>query len=111
MKIIESMNYITIMTFNINLLELNLFSIAVMKSSLLCHLQDRGWRIFLLDPFVDLLNDNRIPFVTRNVLGAGLAAKIGPAAERKRFYVPYANYADAKTLEEAFFSSESIFEE
>jgi len=59
----------------------------------------------------DLLNDNGIPFVTRNVLGAGLAAKIGPAMERKRFFVPYAHYSTAKALEEDFFSGEFEFEE
>lgn len=59
----------------------------------------------------DLLRDNGIPFVTRNALGAGLAAKIGPAMERKRFFVHYIHYSTAKALEEDFFSGEFEFEE
>lgn len=59
----------------------------------------------------DLLTDNGIPFVTRNALGAGLAAKIGPALERKRFFVPFQHYTRAKELEMEFFSVEFEFEE
>ncbi len=59
----------------------------------------------------DLLKDNGIPFVTKNNLGAGLAAKIGPALERKQFYVPYADYANAKALEEEFFAFDFVFKE
>ena len=59
----------------------------------------------------DLFRDNGIPFVTREVLGAGLTSKIGLAMERKRFYVPYGFYRAAKELEEEFFSSEFVFEE
>ena len=59
----------------------------------------------------DLLKDNGIPCVTRNVLGAGLAAKIGSAMERKRFFVPYSHYSTAKELAEEFFTSDFLFEE
>lgn len=59
----------------------------------------------------DLLKDNDIPYVTKNTLGAGLAAKIGPALERKQFFVPYSHYSTAKALEEDFFSGEFEFEE
>ena len=52
----------------------------------------------------DLLTQNGIPYVTKNLLGAGLAAKMGPAMERVRFYVPYAHYQDARELEQEFFS-------
>lgn len=52
-----------------------------------------------------LLRQNEIPFVTKEVLGAGLAAKIGPALERTRFYVPYACYPAARELEHEFFAA------
>lgn len=52
----------------------------------------------------DILRENHIPFVTKNTLGAGLAAKMGPAMERVRFYVPYAHYEPAKALESDFFA-------
>lgn len=55
------------------------------------------------DAMKDILSGNSIPFVTQNVLGAGLAAKIGPALERIRFFVPYAHYEAAKTLYAEFF--------
>lgn len=52
----------------------------------------------------DVLTQNSVPFVTKNVLGAGLAAKMGPMLERTRFYVPYSHYETAQSLEEGFFS-------
>lgn len=54
----------------------------------------------------DILSQNEIPFVTKNMLGAGLAAKIGPALERARFYVPYSHYQLAQDLDKEFFSSD-----
>lgn len=51
----------------------------------------------------DLLADQQIPFITKNTLGAGLAAKIGPAMERVQFYVPYVHHEEAKKLEQEFF--------
>lgn len=54
----------------------------------------------------DILTENRIPFATKNTLGAGLAAKMGPAMERVSFYVPYAHYENAKILEREFFSAD-----
>lgn len=59
----------------------------------------------------DVLKQEGIPFVKESVQGAGLAAKIGPIAERIRFYVPYDRYAAAKELETAVFSADSIVEE
>lgn len=59
----------------------------------------------------DLLTDHEIPFVTRNALGAGLAAKIGSAMERKRFFVPYEHYSTAIALVSDFFSAEFSFDE
>lgn len=54
----------------------------------------------------DILTQNSIPFITKNVLGAGLAAKMGPALERTRFYVPHSHHESAKNIEREFFSAE-----
>ena len=54
----------------------------------------------------DLLKENKISFVTRNALGAGLAAKMGPAMERVRFYVPYGSLGAAQALERGFFAEQ-----
>lgn len=55
------------------------------------------------DSFSEILTQNGIPFVTKNLLGTGLAAKMGPALERVRFYVPFSHYQNARELENAFF--------
>ena len=59
-------------------------------------------------PLSDILDDHHIPYVTRNVLGAGLAAKIGPALEKVRFFVPYSYLEAAQKLDAEFFSAESF---
>lgn len=56
----------------------------------------------------DILTQNKIPFLTKNVLGAGLAAKMGPALERTRFYVPYSHYQLAQDLEKEYFSADFL---
>ena len=49
----------------------------------------------------DLLKQNAIPFLKKNVMGAGLAIKVGPMLDRSRFYVPYDRLdAAAAVLEE-----------
>lgn len=53
----------------------------------------------------DLLKQNRIPVVTENRLGAGMALKAGPGAERTRFYVPPDRFPCACDLVSEFFSS------
>lgn len=58
----------------------------------------------------DILSEHQIPYVTRNTLGAGLAAKIGPAMERVRFFVPYGSYQKAQELEREFFAGEAVEE-
>lgn len=55
----------------------------------------------------DILAQNEISFLTKNVLGAGLTAKLGSALERTRFYVPYAQLSAAQELEQEFFSADS----
>lgn len=54
----------------------------------------------------DILTQNEIHFLTKDVLGAGLAAKLGSALERTRFYVPYAQLSFAQELEREFFSAD-----
>ena len=57
----------------------------------------------------DLLRDNGVEYMTRNVHGAGMMAKTG-APMRVRFFVRYRDYQQAKELNEAFFSGEFDFE-
>jgi len=52
----------------------------------------------------DVLKQNDIPFFTKQILGAGLALKIGPMSERCRFYVPYSHFQEADELVEALFA-------
>ena len=52
----------------------------------------------------DLFRDNKIPFEMRSAIGAGLAAELGAAADRVRFFVPYEKLEAAKELEKAYFS-------
>lgn len=54
----------------------------------------------------DIFTEHGIPFLTKNVLGAGLSAKLGSAMERVRFYVPWFCYQEATELERQFFSGE-----
>ncbi|MBQ8835092.1 MAG: hypothetical protein IJ001_09260 [Oscillospiraceae bacterium] len=56
------------------------------------------------DALADILTQHNIPFVTKNVLGAGLAARIGPALEKIRFYVPYRCLEAARALHQGFFA-------
>ena len=50
----------------------------------------------------ELLTQQQIPFVCQQLLGDGLAARIGPAQERIIFYVPYAFYSQAQELDAQF---------
>ena len=52
----------------------------------------------------DVLKQNDIPFFTKQILGAGLALKIGPMSERCRFYVPYSHFQEADELVESLFA-------
>ena len=60
----------------------------------------------------DLLKQNNIPYLKKNVMGAGMAIKVGPMLERSRFYVPFEQLSNAETvLEESFSSTEASEEE
>ena len=57
----------------------------------------------------DLLGDNGVEYLTRNVHGAALITKTG-LPQRTRFFVRYRDYPKAKELNEAFFNSPFEFE-
>ena len=52
----------------------------------------------------DLLKQNRIPVVTENRMGAGMALKVGTGAEHTRFYVPPDRFPCASALVGEIFS-------
>ena len=53
----------------------------------------------------DVLKRRNIPFVRKNVLGAGIAVKTGTLRERFRFYVFFKHLPEAKKAVEELFSS------
>ena len=57
----------------------------------------------------DILTDNGIEFMERNVYGAGQVKRTG-IPERVRFFVRYRDHAQAAELNEAFFSGSFDFE-
>ncbi len=56
----------------------------------------------------DLLTDNGVEFLKRNVYGAGMISKTG--IRRIRFFVRYRDYEKAKELNDAFFNASFDFE-
>ncbi|MBQ6569133.1 MAG: hypothetical protein IJL87_02630 [Clostridia bacterium] len=52
----------------------------------------------------DVLAQNDIPFVQKNVLGAGVSLTIGSMLERVRFYVFYKHLPKAEEIVEELFS-------
>ena len=52
----------------------------------------------------DLLKQNNIPYLKKDVMGAGMAIKVGPMLERSRFYVPYAHLDTALAIVNELFS-------
>ena len=57
----------------------------------------------------DLLEDNGVEYVTRNVHGAGLISKTG-IPQRVRFFVRYRDHQRAKELSDAFFNADFDFQ-
>ena len=57
----------------------------------------------------DLLQDNGVEYVTRNVHGAGMVAKTG-IPQRVRFFVRFRDHQRAKELNEAFFNADFVFD-
>lgn len=56
----------------------------------------------------DILEQNKIPFLTKNRLGVGMALKVGPHMERVLFYVPYSHIQHAKDLVGELFTNDAI---
>ena len=63
----------------------------------------------------DLLKQNGIHYLKKDVMGAGMAIKVGPMLERSRFYVPFEQLENAVSVVEDVFSpadeEESVPEE
>ncbi len=53
----------------------------------------------------DVLKQEGIPFLKKDVMGAGLAIKVGPMLERSRFYVPYEQLERAASLVDELFAA------
>ena len=53
----------------------------------------------------DVLEQERIPFMQKNVMGAGMAIRSGPMFESVRFYVPYKYLTAASDVVKSLFSS------
>ena len=53
----------------------------------------------------DMLKQNNIPYLKKDVMGAGMAIKVGPMLERSRFYVPFEQLNSAIAIMEDLFSA------
>ncbi|MBP5767391.1 MAG: hypothetical protein J6X47_10475 [Clostridia bacterium] len=73
------------------------------KDDDLCYLTEQN--VICSGLLADVLKQNGIEFVERNVLGAGLAFKTGMMSERVRFYVFFSRLGDAETIVEGLFSA------
>ena len=69
----------------------------------LCFLTER--ETIWAEMLEDVLKQNDIPCLTKNVLGAGLALKVGPMSERVRSYIPYLRLQNAKAIVDELFSA------
>ena len=67
----------------------------------LCFLTER--EAMWAEMLEDVLKQNDIPCLTKNVLGAGLALKVGLMSERVRFYIPYLYLPNAKAIADELF--------
>ena len=70
-----------------------------------CFLTEQGqiWSSALRDA----LDDNSIPYTTKNVLGAGMAMKIGMMNEKVIFFVYYKDLDAASDIVKALFSNDN----
>ena len=59
----------------------------------------------------DVLKQNGIPFLKKDVMGAGLAIKVGPMLDRSRFDIPYDRLEEAAAVSDELFSSPAEPEE
>ena len=59
----------------------------------------------------DVLKQSGIPFLKKNVLGAGIAVRVGPMLDRSRFYVAYDLLPKAQELAEDLFAPDESAEQ
>ena len=59
----------------------------------------------------DVLKQNGIPYLKKDVMGAGVAIKVGPMLERSRFYVPFEQLSGARDVLESLFPSTETSDE
>lgn len=52
----------------------------------------------------DILKQNNIPYLKKDMMGAGMTIRVGPMLERSRFYVPYEQYQNARDIADVVFS-------
>ena len=52
----------------------------------------------------DILKQEGVPFLKKEVLGAGLSFRVGPMLDRSRFYVPFEHMQKALPLLEDLFA-------
>ena len=52
----------------------------------------------------DVLKQDGIPYLRKDVMGAGMAVKVGPMLDRGRFYVMYEKLPDARAVVEELFT-------
>ena len=53
----------------------------------------------------DMLKQSNIPYLKKDVMGAGMAIKVGPMLERSRFYVPFEHLSGATAVMKDLFSA------
>jgi hypothetical protein len=53
----------------------------------------------------DLLKQNGIPALKKDVMGAGMAIRVGPMLEYSRFYVPFEHLEAAQAIVDDLFSN------
>lgn len=56
----------------------------------------------------DVLKQNGLPFLKKDVMGAGLAIKVGPMLERSRFYVSFDQLKKAEAVLEELFPADPV---
>ena len=59
----------------------------------------------------DVLKQSDVPFLKKNVLGAGIAVRVGPMLDRSRFYVAYDLLPKAQELAEDLFAPDESAEQ
>lgn len=53
----------------------------------------------------DMLKQEGIPYLRKDVMGAGMAIKVGPMLDRGRFYILYEKLPDAQSVVEELFAT------